>query len=111
MNNGIKEGDVYKVITIDDKSFEIRYGYETPEEKIRGWEPTPIFPDFEKNPEYTKEGCPIVTVYQNVCKHYKPKVKKHSEKWCENCNYFESKERYMGICKCKERLREVEQNE
>ena len=101
----IKEGDIYKVITIDGTTLEIRYGYESPEEKKRGWEPTPIFPEFDKVPQYTREGYPIVTVYQNVCKHYRAREKVSSESWCENCRYYEGHERYVGLCKCSKRKR------
>ena len=105
MTEKIREGDVYKVITIDNTTFEILYGYESPEEKIRGWEPTPIFPDFEKVPQYNSEGYPFVTVYQGICPHYRPREKVSGEEWCADCAWLEKHETYIGLCKCKERKR------
>ena len=100
MTEAILEGTVYKVITIDNTVFEIRYGYDSPEEKKRGWEPTPLYPDFTEHPQYDSEGCPFATVYQEVCRHYRPRETVPKEKWCENCQYFEKHEQYIGICRC-----------
>ena len=105
MTEKIREGDVYKVFTIDNTTFEIRFGYESPIEKERGWEPTPIYPDFTKEPKYDSEEYPFVTVYQSVCPHYKPRDRVSGEEWCADCEWMEKNEAYIGICRCKERRR------
>ena len=100
--------------TIDNTTFEIRFGYESPIEKERGWEPTPIYPDFTKEPKYDSEEYPFVTVYQGVCPHYKPRERVFGEEWCADCEWMEKHEAYIGICRCKERRRkstEVGENE
>lgn len=107
MTKQIKEGDVHKVFTINNVTFEIRYGYHSPEEKKRGWEPTPIYPDFTETKQYTLEGYPFASVYQDICEHYKPKKNAPTEEWCENCLHFEKGETYIGVCRCERRRREV----
>lgn len=109
MSERIRDGDLYKVVTIDHITFEIRYGYESPETKAKGWEPTPIYPDFSQSPQYTPEGYPFVTVYQEVCEHHKPKEAVSGEDWCADCEWLEQHEAYIGICKCP--LRRVRKNE
>ena len=99
----IREGDVHKVITIDGVDFEIRYGYESPRDKERGWDPEPIYPDFEKEPQYNPEGRPFVTVYHSICEHYQPKEKVSGENWCHDCKLFDRRDIYIGICTCEKR--------
>ncbi len=106
MTEKIKEGDVHKVFTIDSVTFEIRYGYNSPEERKRGWEPTPIYPDFIEKQQYNAEGFPFVTVYQEICEHYKPKEGATGEEWCTDCEWMEKRETYIGICRCGKRKRE-----
>ncbi len=92
-----KEGDLYKILHINGKTFEIRYGYNSEEERQR-WSPTPIFPDFEKEPLFTEEGKPFVTAIQNVCEYYKPKEKVSGEEWCNDCTKFSLNNEMIGIC-------------
>ncbi len=107
MSESIREGDVHKIFSIDNVTFEIRYGYHSPEERKRGWEPIPIYPDFTETRQYTSKGYPFALVYQDVCEHYRPKTSARAEEWCENCLHFEKCEAYIGICRCEKRHREV----
>ena len=50
MGHRIRDGDLYKIAVIADKSFTIRYGYSTESEREK-WEPTPIYPDLSKKIE------------------------------------------------------------
>ena len=82
MGHRIRDGDLYKIAVIADKSFTIRYGYSTESEREK-WEPTPIYPDFISEPVYTAKGIPFATAYQDVCEHYVANPNIHSEKWCD----------------------------
>ncbi len=104
MTKKIKDGDVYKVVSIDNITFEIRYGYESPKAKENGWELMPIYPDFYENPQYTFDGYPFVTVYQGICRYYAPKEKVSGEDWCADCKWIEKRETYIGVCRCVERM-------
>ncbi len=105
MTKGIDNDTLYKVVNIEGVSFEIRYGYESSKEIDKGWEPTPIYPDFLKNPRYTPKGYPFITVYQAICDHYEPKEDVSGEDWCNDCLWMEQHETYIGICRCKDRKR------
>ena len=62
MNAIVKEGDLYKIITVFGKTFELRYGYYAENERQSKFnEVTPIYPDFRKDPLHTMEGYPFVT--------------------------------------------------
>ncbi len=96
----IKEGDLYKVVEIEGRTFEIRYGYYEPELEQTHNEPMPIFPNFLKEPQYTDEGYPFVTGDQDICKHFRPKSKISGEGWCNDCVCFVKHEEYIGVCRC-----------
>lgn len=101
-----KEGTLYKTFTIEGESFEIKYGYETSKEKSRGWQPTPIYPDFTETPRFTSKGYPFVTVYQGACEYYEAKNEEINENWCANCTWMERNEKYVGVCRCERRREE-----
>lgn len=82
MGHRIRDGDLYKIAVIADKSFTIRYRYSTESEREK-WEPTPIYSDFISEPVYTAKGIPFATAYQDVCEHYVAKPNINSEKWCD----------------------------
>ena len=46
-----QEGELFKIITLGGKSFEIKYGYYEDYERNMG-DPIPIYPDFIKAPCY-----------------------------------------------------------
>ncbi len=96
----IKEGDLYKILEVGGICFEIRYGYVSEEERRRGWEPDPIYPNFKEHPQYTSEGIPLVTAFQDACSQYLPKEGHGGECWCNDCIYFQKGSDGIGLCLC-----------
>ena len=96
--NSKRDGDLYKVVTIHEVSFELRYGYYEEFERAVG-EPIPIYPDFIKSPRYTKDGYPFVTQMQELCKYGESSF---TEGCCADCRYFVDGEELLGICICPE---------
>ena len=96
--NGKQDGELYKVVTVQGVNFELRYGYYEEFERGIG-EPIPIYPDFRKTPQYTKEGHPFVTQMQELCEYGESKF---SEGCCADCRYFLFGEELLGICTCPE---------
>ena len=94
--NKARDGDIYKIVALDGKTFEIRYGYYEEYEKRRG-EPIPIYPDFKEKPEYTDDGCPFVTQMQDLCEHGSSRFK---DGFCIDCKYFEQGDDLIGVCRC-----------
>lgn len=95
-----KENDIYKVINIRGKRFEIQYGYY--EEIDRAFEPVPIYPDFLKIPLYTDSGEPFVTLMQDPCEHYEPNGNS-TDRDCGNCRYMERGDELIAVCRCESR--------
>ena len=99
-----KEGDLYKEVTLFDKTFRLLYGYyESFERESPFNEPMPIYPDFSKEPHYTAEGIPMATAMQNVCEHYSGKHDEDSS--CSDCGFFQSYEELFGLCNCPQNKR------
>jgi len=92
--NNVKDGDLYKIITLFDKVFEIRYGYYEDYERESG-EPIPIYPDFKSNPEYTDEGLPFVTQMQELCEHGESSF---ADGCCADCRHYRDGEDLIGVC-------------
>ncbi len=92
-----RENDIYNMIELHGRQFEIRYGYY--EEIDREYEPVPIYPDFIKEPVYTDAGEPFVTLMQDACENYEPNGKS-SDRDCGTCAYTERGDDLIGICKC-----------
>ena len=92
----IKDGDLYKRVTVFGRTFELRYGYYVEYERSSG-EPIPIYPDFTLTPEYTKNGYPFVTQMQALCPHGKSKF---SDGCCVDCKYYHHGDDLIGICTC-----------
>ena len=96
-----KEGDLYGIVEVFGKRFEIYYGYyEEYERKSRYNDPVPIYPDLAKDPLYDSEGRPIVTEMQVACEHY---VGSQSGDGCGRCKHFRKGEWLFGLCGCEER--------
>ena len=96
MLSKIKEGEVYKVVTVFGRTFELCYGYyEEYERQSRFNELVPIYPDFINNPVYTDDGIPIVTEMQPVCSEYDGDGKTEV---CFGCRYFNRGEELFGTC-------------
>ena len=93
-----KEGDLYKIVNTFGKTFELRYGYYS--ESDRRYEPDVIYPDFIKEPMYTEEGTPFVTMMQDACPHYKGRAARTSDTTCAECHYFRHGEEWFGVCVC-----------
>ena len=93
-----KEGDLYKIITTYGKTFELRYGYYG--DCDRKYEPNVIYPDFIKEPVYTDNGEPFATMVQDACKSYRGETKRTPDTTCEECQYFQCDEDWIGICTC-----------
>ena len=109
MRHGAKEGDLYQEINIEGTQFQIYYGYETDQERSRGWEPTPLYPNFTEHPQYTKEGVPFALAYGEVCEHYSPTQQESEDEWCACCSHFDQREDVIGLCRCPKNL--VRKNE
>ena len=74
-----REGELYKVVTVFGKTFELWYGYyEDYERENPTVEPMPIYPNFRKEPLYTDEGEPFVTMMQDACPYYKGEKGHHN---------------------------------
>lgn len=98
-NTTYKEGDLYKVLNVHDTAFPLYYGYyEDFERTDPAAEPIPIYPDFLREPRYTKNGYPFVTKMQDACTYYKGNAFDSNE--CGECTYFEPGEDLIGICIC-----------
>lgn len=96
-----KEGQLYKIIKLYGKTFEIRYGfYEECDRHNRYAEPVEIYPDFIKKPQYTKEGQPFITAIQTPCKYFDGKKDENST--CEECSHYKHCEELLAICTCPE---------
>ena len=100
------EGELYKAVTTFGKSFELRYGfYEECDRENPLCEPVIIYPDFLKEPFYTDEGSPFVTMMQDACISYKGEYKKSLDSTCADCDFFLRGEELFGICNCRHRQR------
>ena len=94
-----KEGELFKIIQLYGKTFEIRYGfYEEKDRHNQFAEPVEIYPDFIKQPQYTDEGTPFITAIQNPCVYFKGKQDENST--CEDCSHYQHCEELLAICRC-----------
>ena len=94
-----REGDLYKIIRLHGKTFEIRYGfYEEQDRHSRFAEPMEIYPDFIQNPQHTDEGVPFVTALQRPCPYFSGRITEDST--CEECACYRQGEELIGICSC-----------
>ena len=94
-----QEGKIYKKVTTYGKTFELRYGYYDDDDRKWG-EPDIIYPDFIKEPLYTEDGEPFVTLVQDACDNFVGKECKNSDSTCGECELFEKGEEWFGICIC-----------
>lgn len=104
--NKIRDGDLYKVVTVFGKSFELYYGYYDELEKSSKYtEPIPIYPSFIHEPLYTADGYPFATEMQDICSHF---CGSDGEDSCFACRHFQKGEELIGICKCEKRKKSIE---
>lgn len=105
-----KEGDLFKIISLCGKTFEIRYGfYEECDRHTKYAEPIEIYPDFLKEPQFTDNGLPFVTAVQLPCEYFRGKKNENST--CEECSYYRHGEELIGICSCPMNKKEDNDNE
>lgn len=101
-----KEGDLFKVIQIHGKTFEIRYGFYEECDRHNGFaEPMEIYPDFIKHPQYTDEGVPFITAIQTPCDHFSGERDDNST--CEECGFYRHCEELLGICACPMNIKDM----
>jgi hypothetical protein len=100
----IQEGELYKIVTVFGKTFELYYGYYDEIERVGKYtEPIPIYPDLIQHPLYTEEGYPFATEMQDACSHF---LGRKGEESCFACRHFEKGDELIGVCKCKMRQKE-----
>jgi len=101
----VKEGDMYKVITLCGEEFEIRYGYYENADRLGKYnDPIPIYPNLLDNPQYNNEGYRFVTEMQDTCKYFKGKLLVDI---CCGCKHFQKGDDLIGICKCRSMKRDT----
>ena len=97
--NGIRDGDLYKIVEICGRRIELRYGfYEEFERNSLYSEPIPIYPDLRREPIYTDDGRPIVTGMQEPCENEECEIKE--DPCCAFCRYYDHADELIGICLC-----------
>ena len=93
------EGELYKIIHLRGKTFEIRYGYyEDCDRYTQYAEPMEIYPNFRDDPVYADDGSPFVTAMQSPCDHFNGIINENST--CEDCAFYLQGEELIGICTC-----------
>ena len=95
----VREGDIYEVLSVDGRTFEIRYGYYEDFERD-GSAPIPIYPDLEKSPVYGESSKYIVTFMQEPCTHYEPRVE-NAEPYCGCCKHYPNNKQMINACQCR----------
>ena len=98
MEKLIREGDLYKSLTVFGKTFHLYYGYYDEQDRRSSYrEPIPLYPDFTKNPRYTDAGEPFVTQMQDPCPCFEGDA---SEDGCYACRYYRQGDDLIGACTC-----------
>ena len=105
INSPPKEGDIYKIIRIDEYIFELRYGYYEEFERKTG-EPVVIYPDL-RDPLYTADGGMIVTAVQESCEFYEVAFDKTNDECCADCIHYSAPDDDIGVCKCKKNAKHL----
>lgn len=101
MSQKPKEGELYGVVNVFGKTFEIYYGYYEDYERNSPYnDPVPIYPDLIASPQYDAQGRPIVTEMQISCEHFRGRQDCDA---CGHCAHFQKGERLFGLCRCEER--------
>ena len=95
-----QEGELYKLVNVYGKFFELRYGYyEEKDREAFGGTPVPIYPNLHKEPQYMEQGLPILTRMQRPCRFYDGKMETDAD--CDMCKHFERCEKFFGVCRCR----------
>ena len=96
-NTSPQEGDLYKVIRIEDNIFELRFGYYAEFERQTG-EPVVLYPDLIREKRHTKDGRRIVTAIQDACSGYQGPIHHVTEACCSDCVHYIRPNEEIGIC-------------
>lgn len=94
-----KEGGLYKVIQIEEHTFELRFGFYAEFERETS-EPVVIYPDLAENRLYTADGRRIVTAIQDPCSSYTVSTPKAKDMCCNDCDHYVRSGEEIGICTC-----------
>lgn len=92
-----KEGELYKIITIGNHSFELRFGYYADFERINS-EPVVIYPNLSEKRLYDIYGYRIVTAIQDPCDCYEVHTRKTREDCCNDCIHYADHNEGIGVC-------------
>ncbi len=96
------EGELYKEIELWGRTFTLYYGYyEECDRQNPLCEPIVIYPDFLRDPIYTDDGEPFVTMVQDACGSFNGKTKRTPDTTCAECSCFHPGEDWFGICLCR----------
>lgn len=93
------EGDLYKIVNLGGRTFELRFGYYEEYER-ESISPVPIYPDFIRTPVYSDDGRPFVTQMQELCEYGESRF---DDGCCVDCEYFRHGEELIGFCQRAER--------
>ena len=97
MRDKIKEGELYRTLTVAGRDFPIYYGYYEERDRYGKYgEPLPIFPNFLASPQYTADGVPYATEMQDICEHYDGL---DCGDCCADCRQYERGEDLIGLCR------------
>ncbi len=95
----IREGDLYEIIEIYGRRFEIRYGYYEDFERGR-IDPIPIYPLFHEEPIYSSDGFPFATKMQEPCSKYTLRNEHINNDRCADCiHFYTENDNIIGLCK------------
>lgn len=98
------EGELYKKVELHGRTFTLYYGYyDECDRRNPLCEPIVIYPDFTKEPIYTDDGEPFVTMMQDACENYRGISAPTSDTTCAECKFFKRGEEWFGICTCRAR--------
>lgn len=102
------ENHPYRTYLVGGKSFPIYLCFD---EQMK--ESYPLYPDFEKNPEFTDDGRPFATAEQEICSNGRPREAEGPLPGdCGGCGWFyREKSAYdpIGICMCDQRRKSLEE--
>ena len=99
MGNAL-EGELFRSFEIEGVRFDIYYGYESDSVRLRGWEPTPQYPDLLSEPIFTPKGQRFCLTYLEACERFDPISPGTERRCCATCRLFDRREEYVGICRC-----------
>ena len=104
--NKARDGDLYKLVTVFGKTFELYYGYYDEKERFCKYpEPVPIYPHFKDEPLYSEDGRPFVTEMQDVCDSFSEE--RCDDCCCAECAHFVKGDELIGVCNCQANRKSV----